>query len=113
MEFFEIVGNNILIALNQQEMTQKDLADKMNISKQVIGKIIKGQKAINALEIKKISNILNVSVDRLIDESTTSEVSKEPTLMFMGKVNNKNKKGIEFLNTVINELIILEEALND
>lgn len=46
-------------------MSQSELADKIGVSKQVMSKIVKGQKSINVFEIKKISKILNVSMDRL------------------------------------------------
>lgn len=113
MEFFKVIGNNILTILKEKGITQTDLADAIGVSKQVIGKIIKGQKAINALEIKNISNALNVSIDRLIEENKDDIPEKEPILMFMGEVKDESRDGIKFLNNVINELIIMEEALND
>lgn len=111
MNFFENIGINILKVLNEKNMSQTELADKIGISKQVMSKIVKGQKSINALEIKKISEALSVKMDRLLEENT--EIEQEPVLMFMGKVKEKNREKIKFLNVIINELIVMEEALND
>lgn len=111
MSFFETVGNNILKILEEKNMTQKELADGIGISKQVMTKIVKGQKAINALEIKKISELLKVTTDELIEEK--EEVFKEPVLMFMGSINDNNKEHFKFLSSVIGEIIKMEEVLDE
>lgn len=110
MDFFESIGSNILEILAKKNMSQTELADKIGVSKQVMSKIVKGQKSINAFEIKKISEILNVSMDRLLEEK---EIKEKPTLMFMANIKEENKKDIEFLNSVISELILMEEALDE
>ena len=110
MDFFENVGLNILEVLAKKNMSQSELADKIGVSKQVMSKIVKGQKSINVFEIKKISKILNVSMDRLLEEK---EIKEKPTLMFMANIKEENKKDIEFLNSVISELILIEEALDE
>lgn len=48
MNFFEQIGNNILQILKEKNINQTELAEKIGVSKQVLGKIVKGQKAINA-----------------------------------------------------------------
>lgn len=111
MSFFECVGRNILEVLAENNMSQTELAEKIGVSKQVMGKIVKGQKSINALEIKKISEALKVTMERLLEEKFTAD--EEPVLMFMGNVKEENKKDIDFLSTVIREIIFMEEALND
>ena len=51
------------------------------MSKQVIDKIINGQKAINAFEIRNISKVLNVSVARPIEENKDGMLEKEALLI--------------------------------
>lgn len=111
MNFFEVIGRNILEVLEQKNMSQTELADEIGVSKQVMSKIVKGQKAINALEIKMIAEALRVTLDRLMEEK--EEEKLEPVLMFMGSIKEENKKDLEFLSTVIGELITMEEALYD
>lgn len=106
--FFKQVGNNIQQVLNQQGKTQQYLANQLGISKQVMSKIISGAKAINVAEISQIAKSLNVSTDCLL----TNEVLKIPAhnFSFMGNVKNeKTRKKIEFLKTVIDEIVFLEE----
>lgn len=111
MSFFECVGRNILEVLCENDMSQTELAEKIGVSKQVMGKIVKGQKSINALEIKKISEVLKVTMERLLEEKANDD--EEPVLMFMGNVKEESKKDIQFLSTVIREIISMEEALNE
>lgn len=108
MNFFEIVGRNILDILNEQGKTQSYLADEIGISKQVMQKIIKGKKAINILEITQIADVLNVSVDILTKKVDDVENS---LVMFMGEV--KNKEQFDFLNKVIEEIVSMEEDLDE
>lgn len=89
-------------------MTQKQLADDIGISKQVMSKIVKGQKVINALEIKKIAEVLNVTVVKLVVEKDVE--FKEPVLMFTGSVNDNKNEQFKFLNSVIGEIIRMEEV---
>lgn len=111
MNFFETVGKNILEVLLEKNISQTELAEKIGVSKQVMGKIVKGQKAINALEIKKISEALEINMERLLEEK--EDLVEEPVLMFMGKVKEQSKEDIKFLSSVIGEIISMEEALYD
>lgn len=105
---FEQVGKNIQNVLNEQGKTQQFLAEQLGISKQVMSKIITGTKAINVVEISKIADVLNVSTDYLLSVQTTQESNHN--FSFMGKVKNEEtKKKIEFLKTIIDEILILEE----
>ena len=47
-------------------MTQESLADELSISNHAMIKIIKGTKAINARELKKIASVLGTTRDSLL-----------------------------------------------
>lgn len=47
-------------------MSQQEFADRIGVLKQVMSKIVKGEKATNIQEIEKIANVMNISVDELI-----------------------------------------------
>jgi transcriptional regulator with XRE-family HTH domain len=113
MNSFETIGFNIFEVLRDKNMSQTDLAERMGISKQVMSKIINGQKAINALEITSIAKILNVDVNRLIGERETQTQNQEPLVMLMGAVNSNIKNELEFLNTIIVEMEYLEGLRHD
>lgn len=108
---FQQVGNNIQDILREKGKTQQYLADTLNISKQVMSKIVMGAKAINVSEVSKIASILGVSVERLLD--VNEEEPKMHNFSFMGNVENeKSKEKIEILKTVIDEIMMLEEYAN-
>lgn len=109
---FQQVGKNIQKVLLEQNKSQQYLANKLDISKQVMSKIVMGTKAINVAEITKIAKVLNVSVDTLLDvKDENKEIHK---FAFMGRVENEEtKQKIEFLKTVIDEIIMLEEYADD
>jgi len=108
---FKQVGNSIQKVLTAQGRTQQYLADRLGISKQVMNKIISGSKAINVAEISKIANVLGVSADSLL--ATNIEYEQKRVFAFMGQVENtQTKEKLEFLKTVINEILMLEEHAN-
>lgn len=107
-DIFRQVGNNIQSVLASQGKTQQFLAEKLGISKQVMSKIIAGAKAINVAEISKIASALNVTADRLLEVEGTQESGHH--FSFMGQVRNeRTKQKIELLQTVIDEILMLEE----
>lgn len=108
---FQQVGYNIQDVLREKGKTQQYLADSINISKQVMSKIVMGTKAINVSEVSQIASVLEVSVERLL--SMREEEPETHNFSFMGCVENeKTKEGIELLKTIIDEIIMLEEYAN-
>lgn len=106
---FKQVGNNIQIILTRQGKTQRFLAEQLCISKQVMNKIISGTKAINVEEISKIASVLNVSADSLLTVETAAQKPMH-NLSFMGQAENeKMKEQIKILQTVIDEILMLED----
>ena len=111
MNFFETIGLNIFDILQEKGIKQTDLADKIGVSKQVMSKIINGQKAINALETKKIADALNVDINKLM-EQRMPDTDDDSLIMLMGTVSNPEaKETLKFLNDVIDELIFMEDLL--
>lgn len=109
--FFEQVGRQISLILREKNMTQQSLATRLNISKQVLNKIILGQKAINIAEITKIAAALDTSVESLLNVSVPAPV--EPTFSFMGSIQNpKTKEKVLLLKEVIDEILFLEDYAN-
>lgn len=104
---FQQVGNNILTILQEKNKTQQYLADRLNISKQVMSKIVRGAKAINVYEIDQIASALEVSAEKLLN------VKQNPTshnFSFMDHVESeRTKEKMELLKTTIDEIILLEE----
>lgn len=109
---FAQVGANIQRKLEGIGMTQQSLADALGISKQVMNKIIKGNKAINVNELSRIAEFLNTSTDSLL--TVESSVSVEDSLSFMGDVHDgATLEKINIIRTAIDEIHMLEELLDD
>lgn len=110
--FFKQVGNNIQNVLVEKDMTQQSLANRLNISKQVMSKIIAGSKAINVAEISEIASVLEVSTDSLL--SVKPIQSSRHQFSFMGQVKDEaTQEKILMLQTVIDEMLMLEEYANE
>ena len=109
---FQQVGSNIQAILEERGLTQQSLADKLNISKQVMSKIINGSKAINVMEITTIANVLNVEVNKLL--VVNSPTDEEHSFSFMGRIKNEQtREKIEILKDVIDEILLMEEYVSE
>jgi transcriptional regulator with XRE-family HTH domain len=106
------VGTKIQEFLDNKSMTQTELADKIGVSKQVMGKIIHGKKAINLLEISRIAEAMGLSIDSLVRNSDKKEDRMEPVFLMMGCAQNPNTSDdFRFLNHVMDEMIALDRLL--
>ena len=87
----EMISNNIINVMKQNGKKQVDLAGYLDVSKQVISKMLSGARMINAIELQKIAKFLNVSMESLL---------KVPQMMpetntvkaFMGRVESQAAK---------------------
>ena len=90
MSMNEIIAMNISNLLSQKKKKRQDLADALDIPKQTISKMLNGARMISALELSKIANYLNVSMDSLVHEK--SQVVYSPMKVFMGEVKSAGGK---------------------
>lgn len=108
---FAQVGANIQRQLDIKGMTQQSLADALQISKQVMNKIIKGSKAINVNELAKIAEVLSTSTDALLTVSGEPAAVESPS--FMGAVHDEaTLERVSLIRSAIDEINMLEELLN-
>ena len=107
---FAQVGANIQKQLDRKGFTQQGLADELGISKQVMNKIIKGNKAINVSELAKIAHILGTTADELL--TVQGEPVLADSLSFMGSIDDeKTLENINLMRSAIDEIHMLEELL--
>ncbi|MBO4651694.1 MAG: helix-turn-helix transcriptional regulator [Lachnospiraceae bacterium] len=109
---FTQVGANIQKQLTRKGLTQQNLADALGISKQVMSKIIRGNKAINVTELAMIAEATGTTTDALLaapDEPTSAD-----SLSFMGNVTDPSMlEKINLVRTAIDEIHLLEELLHE
>ncbi len=110
---FTQVGKNIQFFLNEKGKSQQNLANAMGISKQVMSKIINGNKAINVAEIAKIAEYLDVRVDDIL--SINSEVAPSKSVVnYMGLIDSTSaREKVERIMDAIDEIFLLEELLDE
>ena len=74
---------------------QVDLAEEIGVSKQTMSKIMNGARAINAIELHKISEYLHVSMDSLM-KMPEKPMDTNVIHAFMGRVKTEEaRKGIQ------------------
>ena len=77
MNYFEIIGRNIQMALEDKNLSQDNLASKLNISKQTLLEIIGGRKAISLREITAIAESIPIAPKDLLHEPENKSQADE------------------------------------
>ena len=105
------LGQNILHFLNEQGMTQVELANGIGASKQVVNKIIKGKKALLTEELIEISTFLNVEITQLINSTYEVNINGKESLQLLGELSSE--KEAKFIYSLIKELAEVENDLEE
>ena len=98
----EIISNNIMNIMKQNNKKQVDLAGYLGVSKQVTSKMLNGARIINAIELKKIAEFLDVSMESLVK---VPQVIPETNTVkaFMGRVESQEAKdGLAIADEIAN-----------
>lgn len=77
------LGNHIKRLRINTGLSQSDLADKLDISRQSVGQIESGARDIGSIELARIAELFEVSADSLLHE----EESKKSATKFSGKLD--------------------------
>ena len=90
------IGNRISKKRKQLNLTQEVLAEKMNVSVQMISNLERGNKSIKIENLLKLCEILNVSTDYILKGELTDS-DKEEAFTKLLKLNEQDYKMIEML----------------
>ena len=74
-----MIAVNVLEALKNKKLSQKQLAEKMNVSAQQINKIVKGQENLTLETISKIENALQISLMETVNYKPAAEILTSKT----------------------------------
>lgn len=77
------LGEKILELRKENKLSQESLAEKINVTRQTISNWELGETSPNPEQLKKLSNIFNISIDNLLD----NDITKIP----IEKVSNTEK----------------------
>ena len=118
LSLYQTVGQRILEVLSKRNWTQQYLADQLGVSKQVMSKILKGDKKTTIAEISKIAEILRVTVDELLTPVQEIvyplQTEEDLAVAFMGKAStDAGKTGIRRAFDVIDLFITQEQKFFD
>ncbi|MGM0438739.1 MAG: helix-turn-helix domain-containing protein [Bacillota bacterium] len=109
--FNSIVGNRIQKCLVEIGCSQSHLAEELNVSRQVVNKIIHGRKNINLEEIKLIADILGISLKKLVQDE--NEIEEDPIIAFIEEVDTQEAKdGLNKAKEIM-DLIIFHRDINE
>lgn len=90
------IGNRISKRRKQLNLTQEVLAEKMNVSVQMISNLERGNKSIKIENLLKLCEILNVSTDYIL-KGELIDSDKEEAFTKLLKLKEQDYKMIEML----------------
>ena len=98
----EIISNNIMNIMKQHDRKQVDLAGYLGVSKQVTSRMLSGARMINAIELQKIAEFLNVSMESLVKPPQVLPET-DTVKAFMGKAHSREaKEGLAIADELAN-----------
>ncbi|AGB42248.1 putative transcriptional regulator [Halobacteroides halobius DSM 5150] len=101
----KLIGNRIQQCLDKMNWSQSQLAEKLDVSRQTVNKIINGRKNITIAETKAIADILPLDLQELIKPAKEVE-EKDPIIAFMGEVDSSEAKaGLQHAQQIMDLLI--------
>lgn len=105
-----IIVKNILKTLKEKQIKQSQLAEKMNLPRQTVNKMLNLTRVISATEMKQIAIILNTTIDSFFE--ITEENFQQNTLRsIVDKIDNeKSKETILIADELINMIIFHRNA---
>ena len=71
------LGENILKLRKQQGLSQEQLSEKINVTRQTISNWELGETSPNPEQLKLLSKVLKVSIDTLLDNEIKEELMKK------------------------------------
>jgi transcriptional regulator with XRE-family HTH domain len=109
-----VIAKNILASLKAKKKKQKELAEYLEVSPQIMSKIMNGERSVSAFEMKKISEFLDVPFKDLLKESDNNVDELNIPLVFMGKISSEGgRKAVELANDVADTIIFYDRIIEN
>ena len=81
MELTKIIAENITRLLEENNLTQGELSNYLEISRQTLANYLKGTSTIDSVRLVRTARFFNVPVDALLEPHTSSKPSRSPMLL--------------------------------
>ena len=105
------VGIRIQKRLDELGKTQADLAKELDVSRQIVNKIIHGRKNVTLEEIKLIADLLGMGLEDLVKD-VGIEKEEDPIISFMGEVDtDEARNGLKKAKKVM-DMILFHRDIN-
>lgn len=91
------IGNRISTRRKQLNYTQEQIAEKMDVSIQMVSNLERGNKAIKIENLIKISEILNVSTDYIL----TGKHTGKDTAIVLNKIEKLSDRDYKMVDMII------------
>jgi len=97
---YKAVGKRIREERRKQNLTQEQLADKVNVTYSYIGQVERGQKGISLETLVNISNCLGVTVDFLLKDYIDND-DEYLRQLWVRLVKNCSEKELDMIINVV------------
>ena len=105
-----VMADNILSILKSQGKRQAELADGIGVSRATMSKMLSGGRTINAMELKKIAQYLNCSMDAIM-QIPEVPVEKDAIQAIMGKVETEGAREALRVADKVSDLIVFHNRV--
>jgi len=79
------IGRRIAILRKAKDLNQEDIAARMGLNRTTITQIERGNRDLTAVELGKLAEILNFSIDKLFSDDFSVEIKKTQKRKEKGK----------------------------
>lgn len=83
-------GNNVVDLRESRDFSQTDLADLLNLNKNVLGRIERGERPLRDVEILKLAEIFKVSTDLILDNKKQVDLDEQEKFFDYQRNNQKD-----------------------
>ncbi len=108
-KFLKEIGKRIIDRRKQERLTQEELAEKIDVSPQMISSAELGKKAIRPENLYKISMALGVSADYIL----TGEIIDKDIEYLQKKLQLLSSSKVRCIEDIIDSCIKLENNIKD
>jgi len=116
----QYVGQRIRLARKREKLTQSDMAERLNVSPQLIHKIEKADIHISVGRLSEIASILDLPIDFFVSDSGQKKLNNillarciknmsamdTKKLKFIEILTNSSDEDFEFLETIQKRLVV-------
>lgn len=107
-----VIADNIMNCLKKQNIKQTDMADGIGTTKQTVNKMLNGSRMINAIELKRIADFLDIKMEELT--KMPKAVQEENVVhAFMGRVASQQAKDALAIADKLSDMILFHRRVRE